>query len=279
MASTGTSIVRTWSRLATVVLLGAVAVLVGPAAPAAAHGQLAVSRPVKDSRVDTPLRAVELLFTEQPATFAYVTVTGPDGRRVDNRWSPGQPERLDKPVQEYFLIDGSWQPRLYHMGYPASVAIAHWPRQGAYTVAYQSVASDGDSVKGTFSFTYTGPVTAAPAGWTPPTDGPSSELVAAQRADGHADPAVTGASPAPGDSPAPVAVPRGDAGGGSVLGWLVPVGVVLAAAGVLFAVTRRGPARAATRPASRTGRPAGGAGRTRKSATRGTGARPGRRPR
>src|SRR3954452_15711071 len=93
-----------------VLIVAATLGVVLPAGPAAAHGQLAMSDPVQDSTVDQPRADVALYFTEQPASFAWFTVTAPSGRRVDGGWRGGEPKRLDKPVQEYFLVDGKFEP-------------------------------------------------------------------------------------------------------------------------------------------------------------------------
>ncbi|MBM0277208.1 copper resistance CopC family protein [Micromonospora tarensis] len=154
------------SRLVTVgkVLSCAVATLVVsltlPVAPAAAHGQLATSTPLTGTVVREPLTQLALYFTEKPAANAHFAVTGPDGSRVDNGWSFGEPRRLDQPVTEYFLVNGVFEPRLYHTGIPAMVSVAHWPAKGRYTASYLSVASDGEAVRGSVTFDYQGRGTA-----------------------------------------------------------------------------------------------------------------------
>ncbi|MGW4644756.1 copper resistance protein CopC [Sphaerisporangium sp. NPDC004334] len=170
--------------------------LVVPASPAEAHGQLALSVPAKDATVTEPLDAVSLYFTEKPLSYAYFTVTAPDGARVDRHWSHGEPRRLDEPIREFFLVNGSWEPHLYYDGYQVRIPVAHWPGKGVYIAHYWTVASDGDQVRGELRFTYAGRRTTPPKGWEPPVDTPSAALLAAA---GVQDTAV---GPRPGQTPA-----------------------------------------------------------------------------
>ncbi|WP_433689143.1 copper resistance CopC family protein [Micromonospora carbonacea] len=232
------------SGLLAVVLAAAVAVL-GAAPPAAAHGTLAMSTPAVGATVGEPLATVQLYFTERVADNAYFAVTAPNGGRVDNGWTHGSPAPLDKPVREYLLVDGKFEPREYATGFPAVVKLAHLPAAGQYTVSYLSVASDGEPVRGTMSFRYTGRVTAAPQGWRPSTAGPDPALVAAaeqhatsghgapQSSNGPATPAASPAAPGAA-SVAAAPVEAEDTGGP---GWpgvvAVVVVVAVAAAGVV----------------------------------------------
>jgi hypothetical protein len=156
--------------------------------------------------------------------------------------------RLVEPVREYQLVNDVWEPRLFHIGYPARVPIAHWPEQGLYVVRYRTVASDGEEVDGEVRFTYTGALTPAPAGWQAPTDQPSPELLAAA---GHARPTDV-ADPSP--AVAPRAAPAAGRDGLSV--WLVPVLLLIGTTVMIARVARRPgvPVTAPTRPT----RPAGG---------------------
>ncbi|MEV4282558.1 copper resistance CopC family protein [Actinoplanes xinjiangensis] len=191
-----------WARIAVIVVLAAIG-LTFPATPAHAHGQLALSKPLANTIVNDPLQNVELYFTERPAPHAYFAITAPGGGRVDNGWSGGQPIRLDKPVQEFFLLEGRWEPRLYHTGFPAVVPVAHWPVQGDYVASYLSVASDGETVKGSVTFHYNGPTTPAPAGWVPPANEPDPALLAQTSHGGTPGPggAATGSAPAGAGAP------------------------------------------------------------------------------
>ncbi|MET7747497.1 copper resistance protein CopC [Micromonospora sp. NPDC005367] len=232
---------RLGSGLLALVLSSAVAVLAS-APPAAAHGTLAAAAPADGSAVSRPLAAVELYFTEKVAGNAYFTVTAPGGVRVDSGWSHGEPKPLDRPVREYFLVDGKFEPREYATGFPAVVRIAHLPASGQYSVSYLTVASDGDTVRGATTFRYTGPTTPAPRGWRPPTEQPDPALLAATEqhsATGPA-PAMSGSpSAAPTASSPPAAAAAtvtGDEGG---LGWPAWTGLAVAATAVAALVIRR----------------------------------------
>ncbi|WP_432907013.1 copper resistance protein CopC [Micromonospora matsumotoense] len=193
---------RALAALLAFVLASAV-VLLPTARPAQAHGTLAMSIPAANATVTEALTTVELYFTEQVAANAYFTVTGPGGGRVDNGWRQGSPRPLDKPVREYLLVNGKFEPKEYSTGFPAVVTLAHLPAAGQYAVSYLSVASDGEPVRGTMSFRYSGRATAAPQGWRPPVDQPDPALVAA--AEQHATSGHSGGA-APG-GPTASAVP------------------------------------------------------------------------
>jgi methionine-rich copper-binding protein CopC len=210
-------------RLSAIVVASALAAVVVAPPPAYAHGGLVSSVPAHGATVSTPVEAVSLAFTEKPAPFAFFAVLAPSGIRVDQPWSHAEPFRLERPVKEFQLVDGQWQPREFHAGFPARVPVTHWPQRGPYVVRYQSVASDGEAVAGEVRFMYDGAVTAAPPGWQAPTDGPSAELLAAagKPPDGPAP------GPAPGASAAAAPVPD-DKGPWP---WLVPILLVVAAAG------------------------------------------------
>ncbi|MEG3634431.1 copper resistance protein CopC [Micromonospora palythoicola] len=245
-------------------VLAAGVVLLGPATPASAHGTLATSTPAEGAAVDEALTAVQLYFTERVREDAYFTVTAPGGGRVDNGWTHGEPRELDRPVREYFLVDGVFEPREYTTGFPAVVTLAHLPAAGQYSVSYLSVASDGDPVRGTVTFRYTGKPTAAPPNWQPPTGQPDPSLLAAAEQHGNSgsqpEPAATAGDTSSGSPASPVpsvaAAPptSDDSGGVGPLGWVALVVAVVAVAG-FFAWQRR-PARvgrsrkAARRPGS-----------------------------
>jgi methionine-rich copper-binding protein CopC len=231
---------RQWSiRTAIVAVLAAVG-LTFPAAPAGAHGQLAVSKPLANTIVNDPLERIELYFTEKPASNAYFTVTAPGGGRVDNGWSGGQPIRLDKPVQEYSLVDGTWQPRVYNVGFPAVVPIAHWPAKGDYVAEYLSVASDGEAVKGSVKFHYNGPVTPAPAGWAPPTNAPDPALLT-QTSHGSSAATTTPGPPPDGVDDTDNTAAATPAPQDSAAVWVLPAGLVVATALVIGHAARKPP--------------------------------------
>ncbi len=253
-------------------LLALAAAMVGGllgAAPAAAHGQLvaAESVPVEGARIGEPLSDLSLVFTETPAPFAFFSVTAPDGTRVDDGWGHGEPFPLATPVQEFNLVDDTWEPVYYSTGFPVDLGVAHWPAAGDYTVEYASVASDGDVVEGSYVFAYDGPTTPAPAGWVPPTDGPDPQLAAAEEgapaAPGAAAPSA--AAPAPSGVAADPAVEPEQAaadGPGVQPAVYVIVGLLLAAAvAAVVLVGRRGRTSAAVDGrAARSGNPAVRAG-------------------
>ncbi|WP_285777130.1 copper resistance protein CopC [Microtetraspora sp. NBRC 13810] len=257
-------------RLLALVALSVVALsLFAAPLPAFAHGRLVVSTPADGGTLAEPVGALSLAFTEKPAPFAYFAVTAPSGARVDRRWSHGEPFRLDEPVREYQLVDGVWEPRLFHTGFPVRVPVAHWPEQGLYVARYQTVASDGEEVEGEVRFTYSGAVTSAPAGWRAPTDQPGPELLAAV---GHARPTaaatagvatggtaevaaeVTAGATQPAAEPAAGAAPSSGEG---LSVWLVPALIVVGAAVMVARVARRPAGRPATAAAGRTAPAAG----------------------
>ncbi|WP_433260546.1 copper resistance CopC family protein [Micromonospora vinacea] len=241
-----------------------------PVAPASAHGQLATSTPLKGTVVREPLTQLALYFTEKPASNAHFAISGPNGSRVDNGWSYGEPKRLDKPVTEYFMVDGVFEPRLYHTGFPAMVTVAHWPAKGRYTASYLSVASDGEAVRGEVTFDYQGPGTAAPAGWSAPTAGPDPALLAQAEGEGSTNSGPTGSpvapTGAPADDPAGAAEEQRDSG---FPAWLIPALIVVVVSVIVLVAARRRPAARGASAADR--RPAGAVGRggaaTRKSAS------------
>ncbi|MFI9638799.1 copper resistance protein CopC [Micromonospora sp. NPDC051925] len=259
--------------------LASAVVLLTSSRPAEAHGTLAMSTPASGATVTEPPTAVELYFTEQVAANAYFTITGPGGGRVDGGWRQGSPRPLDKPVREYLLVNGKFEPKEYTTGFPAVVTLTHLPAAGQYAVSYLSVASDGEPVRGTMTFRYTGRATAAPQGWRPPVDQPDPALVAAAEqhaTSGHTagpasgGPAASTVPPSPSAAVAaasPSAATSDDDGG---LGWLAWTGgAVVVVAAVGFASWRRRPVPAG-RPTARSG------GRSRVPGTaprRGAGAR------
>ncbi|MEV0807637.1 copper resistance protein CopC [Micromonospora sp. NPDC050200] len=263
---------RVASGLLAFVLVSAVVVF-GFAQPAAAHGTLAASTPADGATVNEPLAAVELYFTEKVPDNAYFTITAPGGGRVDNGWGHGSPKQLDKPVKEYFLVGGKFEPREYATGFPAVVTLAHLPAAGQYSVSYLSVASDGEPVRGTMSFRYTGRATAPPPGWRPPTSQPDPSLVAAAEQHGTSGHGPESSSAALPVSSAPPAAPPLSASSSAVaaasmasdgegdLGWMAWTGwaVAIAAAVAGFVGWRRRPASAGR--ASGRGRVSGAASR------------------
>ncbi|WP_422735368.1 copper resistance CopC family protein [Micromonospora sp. WMMD729] len=238
------SVGRLVSGLLAFVLATAVTLLAS-AHPAAAHGTLAMSTPADGSTVKDAVPTVALYFTEKVSANAYFTITAPNGVRVDNGWTYGEPKPLTKPVREYFLVDGQFQPREYTTGFPAVVSVAHLPAAGQYSVSYLSVASDGDAVRGTMTFRYSGRATAAPAGWQPPTQQPDPALLAAiEQHSSSGQPPATSAAPtgSPVAPSAPAAASSDDEGGSGALFWIGGAVAVLAAVAGYVTWRRRSPA-------------------------------------
>ncbi|GGO27016.1 copper resistance CopC family protein [Micromonospora parathelypteridis] len=269
MQSRLVTVSNTLSRAAAALVATLAVSLLLPAAPASAHGQLATSTPLTGTVVREPLTQVALYFTEKPASNAHFTLTGPAGSRVDSGWSHGEPKRLDKPVQEYFMVNGVFEPRLYHTGFPAMVTVAHWPAKGRYTANYLSVASDGEAVRGTVTFDYQGPSTAAPAGWTAPTAGPEPALLAQAEGRASASPGATGGLPDVTGAPATGPADATKKQGGGFPAWLVPALIVVVVTAIVLVAARRRPAaRTTSTPSRRPTGPARKAGApTRKVAT------------
>ncbi|WP_170317319.1 copper resistance CopC family protein [Acrocarpospora corrugata] len=233
-------------------MFGLVATIGVVAQPAAAHGQLAVSVPAKDSTVGAPMEKLELYFTEKPAYNAYFAVVSPSGRRLDGQWSHGEPKRLDEPVRELFLINGTWEPKLFETGFPAMVPVGYWPEQGVYTVKYVSRASDGELVKGEVRFSYDGKIGKAPAGWKAPDSEPDPALLvepSAVPSPGVQPGAETQASQGPQlvqptslfSQPAPVAAEESSGSDGGFVVWLIPA-VLVGGVLILLVSTARRPA-------------------------------------
>ncbi|MEU6414694.1 copper resistance protein CopC [Microbispora sp. NPDC046933] len=249
---------RWLGRLLLLIVVGVLA-LTALAAPASAHGQLAMSTPVKDSTVREPMESLSLYFTEAPAPNAYFAVTAPSGARVDQPWTHGQPTRLDKPVQEYNLVDGVWEPSVYNTGFPAVIPVAYWPERGEYVVRYLSIASDGEPVRGELRFTYKGKTSAPPTGWQAPDNEPDSILLAS------AEPGSGTQAPVP-EPGSGTQVPVAQTGGSpAAMGPAVPQAGASPAA-----VTQAGGGQAAVPETGATGT-AGTAARTAQPADSGTG--------
>jgi methionine-rich copper-binding protein CopC len=234
-------------RRAVVLLLCVFTVVLAAPAPAYAHGVLAESTPAHGATVREPAEAVSLAFTEKPPQFAFFSITAPNGVRVDESWSHGEPFRLTKPVREYQRVDGEWQPQEFHTGFPIRVPVAHWPEHGQYVVRYQTVATDGDEVQGEVRFTYRGSIIPSAPGWQAPADQPSPELLAAvgkarddnqqQQQAAASAPALTAAE----QTAAEQTAAEQTANGRGPWPWLVPVLLVVAVAG-LIALWRTGSA-------------------------------------
>ncbi len=188
-------------------LVALLTVLLG-APPAFAHTELETSSPVAGARLDVAPTIVSLTFGEAVRLPANpIRVTGPDGAV----WTVGQATVTDATVSAPVSAAG-----------PA----------GAYTLTWQVVADDGDTIRGTVRFTLTAP--AAPM--IAPASPPGAAVAAVSSA---AAPAA--ATPAAVPSAAPAAQAVEEAG---VPGWLwglAGVAVLAVAAGVVMARRARRP--------------------------------------
>lgn len=136
--------------------LAAALLLVGPVAPAWAHNSLKSATPAADTTLTSAPQEVVLEFMSSlNPQYTTVTVTGPDQQEVG-----AAPEVA---------------------GARATVALGDTLTNGAYTVAYRVVSSDGHPVQGSYAFTLAVPGAAAPPATsaqptTAPT--PAAELTA-----------------------------------------------------------------------------------------------------
>lgn len=123
------------------------------AAPAAvAHDQLVSSTPADGGAVSTPLTSVELVFSNAiPGEFVQVAVTDAAGATFQD----GAPQTVGDTVTQ---------------------AVQQLP-DGAYTIAYRVVSSDGHPIEGAVAFTVAGVGPAAPSETPsePPAETPSSD--------------------------------------------------------------------------------------------------------
>jgi methionine-rich copper-binding protein CopC len=195
--------------------------------PALAHGQFIGSDPANGTKVSMPLASIVIWFTEKPTSNAFFSVISPNGSRVDRLWSHGSQRRLSTPVHEwYHRDDGQWESRTYNIGYEAIVPIAYWPEVGDYKVTYVSVATDGEPVRGDFTFSYDGAITAAPGDYRPQKNEPDPNLLAVAGSEAPTAPASAG----PVDGAEQVAPESGP----GVWIVLIPVGLALLVALVMF---------------------------------------------
>ncbi|MFI5916151.1 copper resistance CopC/CopD family protein [Dactylosporangium sp. NPDC051541] len=120
---------RRWS-VPLAMLLGALAILVLPAAPASAHAELEKTAPVAGTVLDQLPGEVTLSFSEQVRLVAdKIKVTAPDGSRADT----GKPVVRD---QELVIPLKSGGPK------------------GTYLVSYRVISADSHPVAGGYSFSF-----------------------------------------------------------------------------------------------------------------------------
>ncbi|WP_291046731.1 copper resistance CopC family protein [Herbiconiux sp.] len=185
------------------------------AGSASAHDYLVSTSPAADSTVTEPLTQVVLGFNEPPLTDFASAIA------IEVRDAAGANIVTD-PVS---IVDST-----------LTVSVAP-TAQGAYTVLWQTVSSDGHPVSGEYGFTYAGPV-AAPAPTTAPATAPATEP------GGGTSAPTPAASAEPGDPVTPSPDASGTAAEGGDSGALVWVGLggallVLVVAGVVVALVIR----------------------------------------
>jgi methionine-rich copper-binding protein CopC len=186
------------AALTTVLVAGLVAM---SAVPAAAHDQLLSTDPADGSTLDAAPTAVTLVFSEDVLDISTtVVVTGPAG---------------DMPVQ--VAVDGS----------TVTATLTGDQPDGAYTVTWRIVSSDGHPVQGAFGYALAAPVP-APAPIPTPT------------ATASPDPTPTSA-PAPTPSPSATASPDAadDEASPSTAVLVVALAVLAAALGTAAALRAR----------------------------------------
>jgi methionine-rich copper-binding protein CopC len=182
---------QTWisGRRVAAGMVGLVAVLVLPAAPATAHARLTGSDPAAGSMITAPLSAIMLTFSGPvKAAETTVTVTGADAVNK----STGPATAADVSVQQ---------------------PVGPLPT-GAIKVDWRTVSADGHTIQGTFTFT-----NAAPEAPATPSRAASS---AAPEPTAVPEPATAG----PAEAAEPAAPEPASNDGGSTVWWVVG-GVVL----------------------------------------------------
>ncbi|MEU3458066.1 copper resistance CopC family protein [Micromonospora sp. NPDC006766] len=152
-------------------LLAALAVLLAPASPAAAHNALRAATPAQDSRLTAPPTQITLEFLQNLSpSFTTIVLTDAGQRKIPT----GEP-----------VVAGA----------TGTVTISQPLANGTYTVAYRVVSADGHPVQGSYSFTVAdptassapdetatdaaSPASASPAASSHRSGGPSPMLLAA----------------------------------------------------------------------------------------------------
>ncbi|MER7334156.1 MULTISPECIES: copper resistance CopC family protein [unclassified Micromonospora] len=174
--------------------LAAAALLLVPAAPAAAHNTLQSASPAKDARLTTAPTQVKLTFM-QKLDPAFTTIALTDAAQT--KVATGEP-----------VVNGT----------TGTVTIDRPLANGTYTVAYRVVSADGHPVQGSYRFTVADP--SASAG--PQATAPSSAPPAVDPSTASASPAAAnGSDGGPGATALVVAagVLAAVVGGGAAMVW------------------------------------------------------------
>ncbi|MEV5632414.1 copper resistance CopC family protein [Micromonospora tulbaghiae] len=187
-------------------LLAAVltALLLVPAAPAAAHNSLQEATPARDARLTAAPTQVTLRFLQR-LNPSYTTITVSDAGQ--------RPVPTSAPA-----VDGA----------TGTVTIDEPLGNGTYTVAYRVVSRDGHPVQGSYRFTVADPAAPAPSA-------PASAVAPTPiGADATAGAGGASGGPAAADEPDASGARSGDDGppvallaGGAAAGLLVVAGIVL----------------------------------------------------
>jgi methionine-rich copper-binding protein CopC len=193
------------------------------AGSASAHDYLVSTSPAADSTVTEPLTQVVLGFNEPPLTDFASAIA------IEVRDAAGANVVTD-PVS---IVDST-----------LTVSVAP-TAQGAYTVLWQTVSSDGHPVSGEYGFTYAGPV-AESTPTTGPTTGPATAPATAPASEpgGGTSAPTPAASAEPGDpvtaSPDASATAAEDGDSGALV-WVGLGGalLVLVVAGAVVALVVR----------------------------------------
>lgn len=181
---------------------------------AAAHDVLVSSSPADGATVTEPVGTVELVFNNPiPGEFVQVAVLGAD----DISYEDGAPEVVGGTVTQ---------------------SVTDLP-DGAYTVSYRVVSSDGHPISGTISFTVAAAGGAPASGSaSPPGSGPT-ETAPAPGAE-TALPSTRGTAPADAsETTSPAAAATSSGGGlGTATVVLVVVAAAVVVAGLAYVATR-----------------------------------------
>ena len=146
------------ARIAAWAVLGIAALIVLPAAPASAHAELIGSSPKDGATVKTLPRQVQLEFSEEIGTPAFVEVKAADGTDV----TAGDPDVLGATV---------------------TVPLTGAGPAGSYTIDYRVVSADGHPVSDELTFDVT--TGASPTGSaSAPTAAATSPASASDSTDG-----------------------------------------------------------------------------------------------
>ena len=178
----------------TLLALAAMFAVLVPGAPAWAHNALTEASPAKNAELKEAPDGVKLKFLQKlDPDYTVIAVTDAQKQKV----ATSEPK-----------IDGG----------TGSVTFDEPLANGAYTVAYQVVSTDGHTVKGSYTFTVDDPAVVAP----------SAEVVV-----------PTSEAPSPASSPAVAEAEPAAASDSSPLGWIAGVGVLVFAGVAGLLIVRR----------------------------------------